>query len=45
MNVYIAHRNIGNSLLGIYVEDNTGRSLTAIMTPILDAIENHEITY
>lgn len=45
VNVYIAHRNIGDSLLGIYVEDNTGRSLTAIMTPILDAIENHQITY
>lgn len=45
LNVYLAYRTVGNSLLGIYAEDSSGADLTAVLTPILEAVEDHQLEY
>ncbi|MBQ3010039.1 MAG: hypothetical protein IJD81_02480 [Oscillospiraceae bacterium] len=45
VNVYLAYRTVGNSLLGIYAEDSSGANAAAVLTPILDAVSDYEIEY
>ena len=45
LNVYLAYRTVGNSLLGIYAEDSSGADLTAVLTPILEAVEDYQLEY
>ena len=45
LNVYLAYRTVGNSLLGIYAEDSSGANLTAVLTPLLDSVADHQIEY
>lgn len=45
VNVYLAYRTVGNSLLGIYAEDSSGANLTAVLTPLLNSVTDHQIEY
>ena len=45
MNIYLAYRTVGNYLLGIYAEDSTGASLTSVLTPLLEAVEDYQLDY
>lgn len=45
VNVYLAYRAVGDSLLGIYAEDSSGASMTAVLTPLLDSVADHQIEY
>lgn len=45
MNVYLAYRTVGDSLLGIYAEDSTGANMTSVLTSILEAVEDYQLTY
>ena len=45
VNVYIACRNVGNSLLGIYVEDSTGKPIHSVLPDILERIEDWNVEY
>lgn len=45
VNVYLAYRTVGDSLLGIYAEDSSGAGMTSVLTPILDGVADHQIEY
>lgn len=45
LNVYLAYRTVGNSLLGIYSEDSSGANITSVLTPLLDSVADHQIEY
>ena len=45
VNIFIATRTFGDSLLGIYVEDNTGTAISSVLPPILDTIEAFQVEY
>lgn len=46
VNIYLAYRVFGDSLLGIYVQDtNSGADLTATMTPILESIQAYDVEF
>ena len=45
VNVYSACRIVGDSLLGIYVQDSTGADISAVLTPILNSVEDCTVTY
>ena len=45
VNVYLAYRAVGNSLLGIYAEDSSGANITSVLTPLLNSVADHQIEY
>lgn len=45
VNIFIATRTFGDSLLGIYVEDNTGTPISSVLPPILNTIEAIQVEY
>lgn len=45
VNVYSACRTVGNSLLGIYVQDTGGADIATVLTPILDTVADYTLKY
>ena len=43
--VYSACRSVGDSLLGIYVQDSSRKDMNTILTPILESVEDHHLEF